>query len=560
MGQVHRWSVSSEARAEVPSVEQRLQFENRFVNVHVAPVTMIEEYLGTVSIFRDITKEVEVDRAKTDFVSTVSHELRTPMTSIKGYADLMLLGAAGAMNDDQRRFLGIIKANADRLSVLVNDLLDISRIEGGRVELDIKPLRLESLVDQVANSLRGKIEEKGLSLSLAIEPDLPLVLGDRDRVIQILTNLVSNAYQYTKPGGSITVTVRRTSSMVQTDVTDTGIGIAPEDQAKVFERFFRSDDPDVQEFSGTGLGLAIVKTLVEMLHGKIWLESQVGRGTTFSVMLQAAEEETPVQVALPAAPHIISFARKDGQPRRVLVVEDDQNIAQLLSHHLSEGGYTVATVGDAEAALEAARRERPDLITLDICLPGKDGFEFLQMLKSDEAMADIPVVIVSVLSDKKQGLRLGAVDYMAKPIDETLLLETVRRILLGVGKVLVVDDDRDTLDLLRQALAGQGFDVRTTASGRRAMQLVREEKPDLILLDLKLPGGMDGYQVLQQLKQAEDTANIPVIVITGSLTAEDIKHQKVLSLGANRFLTKPFEIGELIGEIRHFMGESQPTV
>ena len=171
---------------------------------------MGDEYLGTVSVFRDITKEVEADRAKTEFVSTVSHELRTPMTSIKGYADLMLLGAAGVMNEDQKRFLSIIKSNADRLSVLVNDLLDISRIEGGRVELDIKPLRLEGLVDQVVNSLRGKIEEKGIELCRqCLPPDLPLVLGDRDRVIQILTNLVSNAYQYTKPGGSITVTALR---------------------------------------------------------------------------------------------------------------------------------------------------------------------------------------------------------------------------------------------------------------------------------------------------------------------------------------------------------------
>jgi PAS domain S-box-containing protein len=557
LNQVHRWLLSADARAEVPSVEQRLQFENRFVNVHVAPVTMGEEYLGNVSVFRDITKEVEVDRAKTEFVSTVSHELRTPMTSIKGYADLMLLGAAGTMNEDQRRFLSIIKANADRLSVLVNDLLDISRIEGGRVELDIKPLRLEALVDQVANSLRGKVEEKGLKLFISLPLDMPTILGDRDRVIQILTNLVSNAYQYTKPGGTITVTARHTGSMVQTDVADTGIGIAKEDQAKVFERFFRSDDADVQTFAGTGLGLAIVKTLMDMLHGKIWLESDLGKGTTFSFTLPVGEDQPAEEPAPTAASQIMSFSRKNGNRRHVLVVEDDPNIAQLINHHLTEGGYAVSMVGRAEDALQAARQERPDLITLDIYLPGTDGFELLQTLKSDEATADIPVVIVSVLPDRKQGLRLGAVDYVTKPIDEALLMSTVGRVLSGAGKVLVVDDDRDTLDLLRQALTTQGFDVRTTGSGRRALQMVREDKPDLILLDLKLPGGVDGYQVLTQIRQSEDTADIPVIIITGSLTDAEVKRGKVMALGADRFMTKPVEINDLIAEIRQFLGEDQ---
>jgi PAS domain S-box-containing protein len=560
--QVRQWSLSASSRVDLPSVEQRLQIENRFVDVHVAPVTLGDEYLGTVSIFRNVTEEVEADRTKTEFVSTVSHELRTPMTSIKGYADLMLLGAAGMMNEDQKRFLSIIKANADRLTVLVNDLLDISRIEGGRVELDIKPLRVEGMVDQVATSLRAKIEEKGLSLFINIPPDLPAVLGDRDRVIQILTNLVGNAYQYTKPGGSIAVTAQRTGEAVQVDVADTGIGIALEAQAKVFDRFYRADDPDVQEFSGTGLGLAIVKSLVDMHRGRIWLESEVGKGTTFSFTLPVAETGAVVEEpVLPVTQGREVRSTADQSPngdlgRRVLVVEDDQNIAQLISLHLKEGGYSVSTVARAEDALQAARHERPDLITLDIYLPGTDGFELLQTLKSDETTADIPVVIVSVLPDKKRGLRLGAVDYMTKPIDERLLLDTVGRVLSGAGKVLVVDDDRDTQGLLRQTLSSLGFKVHSTASGRRALQLARQEKPDLILLDLKLPGGIDGYQVLTQLKQNEDTASIPVIVITGSLTDDEIKKQKVLSLGADRFLTKPFEIDDLITEIRQFMGES----
>lgn len=619
--QVRQWSLSAGARLDRSSVEQRLKIENRYVTVHVAPVTLGDEYLGTVSVFRDVTKEVEADLAKSEFVSTVSHELRTPMTSIKGYADLMLLGAAGAMNDEQKRFLSIIKANADRLAVLVNDLLDISRIEGGRIELDIEAVRLDRVVDQVVASLRARIEEKGLSLSVHLPADLPPVQADRDRLIQILTNLVSNAHQYTHPGGSIAVTAQRwegggptrpgergadgagqADAMVELAVADTGIGIAPEDQVKVFDRFFRADDADVQEFSGTGLGLAIVKSLVEMHHGQIRLQSEPGKGSIFSFTLPiaplpVAEQEqakdlgrgvdsTPLvagpaflPVPAQAGPAFLSGARVGGGPvfqdgaipsplpqtvadagqgekKRVLVVEDDPHIAELISRHLTDGGYCVYAVGRGDDALRVARRERPDLITLDIYLPDTDGFKLLQTLQSEEITADIPVVIVSVLADKKQGLRLGAVDYMTKPIDERLLLGTVGRVLSGKGAVLVVDDDRDTQALLRQTLSGLGLQIRTTASGRRALQLARQERPDLILLDLKLPGGMDGYQVLTLLKQDDRTAGIPVIVITGSLTDEEVKQRQVLALGAARFLTKPFEISDLVAEIRQFMGEN----
>lgn len=284
---VREWTSSARMRIQTPSLEQRLQIEDHHVRVHVSPVMMGDEFLGTVSIFRDVTKEVEVDRAKSEFVSTVSHELRTPMTSIKGYADLLLLGAAGQVSDEQRHFLTIIKSNADRLSDLVADLLSISRIESGRVELDIKPLRLDALIEQVVASLRGNIEAKRQTITVELPPDLPAVNADHDRVIQILTNLIGNANKYTREGGAIIVRATAKDGMVQTDIQDTGIGIAPEDQPKVFDRFFRSDDSYVQESAGTGLGLAIVKQLVQMHHGEIWLESELGVGTVFSFTLPA---------------------------------------------------------------------------------------------------------------------------------------------------------------------------------------------------------------------------------------------------------------------------------
>jgi len=572
VAEVREWLGSLEARRRSPVLSQRMEFspESRFVNVTLAPVALGDEYLGSVSVFRDITREVEADRAKTEFVSTVSHELRTPMTSIKGYADLLLLGAAGVVNENQHRFLSVIKSNADRLSVLVNDLLDISRIESGRVKLDFKMLSVETVVEQSLAALRGKIEEKGVQLITDMpEGELPDVVGDRDRVIQILTNLVSNAYQYTPAGGSITVRARPVADFVQIDVADNGIGISAESQLKVFDRFFRADDPVVQEFPGTGLGLAIVKSLVEMHDGRIWLKSEPGKGTTFSFTLKRAVAE-PAEELIPAEPveirplvrQIDRVARSNGGGRRVLVVEDDRDIAELINQHLTKGGYDVRIASRAKDALEQAQADRPDLITLDIYLPDRDGFEVLQELKTNAATADIPIVIVSVMPDQHEGFRLGAVDYLTKPIDPARLVASVNRILQGKGKVLVVDDDRDTRDLLQTALEARGFSVVLTSSGKRALVLARQELPDLILLDLKLPG-MDGYEVLQKLKSSEDTADIPVMVITGSLTDDELKLNKVMSLGAARFKTKPFAVDELLAEITDLvkgdLAESMPS-
>jgi PAS domain S-box-containing protein len=293
------WMISPPQTGEEALFAERLEFEERIVSVLLSPVVMRDEFLGTVSLFRDITQQVELDRTKSEFVSTVSHELRTPMTSIKGYTDVLLLGAAGELNDNQERFLAIIKNNADRLTMLLNDLLDIGRIDTKRVELNIKEVELTAVVETVIDSLKGRAAEKEQTLSADASVDLPLVFADRDRLIQILTNLVSNAQQYTPIGGHITVAIslldvtelETEQSMVQISVCDDGIGIAPEDQDKIFDRFFRSDHPLVQETAGTGLGLAITKSLVEMHGGQLTVGSEIDQGSTFSFTLPVASND-----------------------------------------------------------------------------------------------------------------------------------------------------------------------------------------------------------------------------------------------------------------------------
>ncbi|MGQ9714379.1 MAG: GAF domain-containing protein [Anaerolineae bacterium] len=268
---------------EPRAVQTTVEPEERVVSAHLAPVvTQGGEVLGVVTVLRDITREIEADRAKSEFVSTVSHELRTPMTSIKGYTDLLLMGAVGDLNPQQHHFLEVIKSNADRLTALINDLLDISRIETGRLRLDLQPMHVQEVIEEVLGSLRGRAEAKGLRVRAEVPQGLPAVVADRDRITQVVLNLMDNAVRYTPEGGEVSVRVELADEALLVHVQDTGIGIAPEEQDRIFERFYRSEDARVQETEGTGLGLAIVKSLVEMHGGRVWVESALEKGSTFS--------------------------------------------------------------------------------------------------------------------------------------------------------------------------------------------------------------------------------------------------------------------------------------
>ena len=306
-GAAHSWMETIRLWSQTPVMvesgdvyaEQIMLEDGRAVSVHLAPVTSGESFLGTVSVFRDITHQVEIDRLKEEFVATVSHELRTPMTSIKGYVELMLMGAAGSMSDQQTHFLKIIKENSDRLTVLVNDLLDISRIEAGRVTLSMQPLNLVEIARSAIDDLRRRSGEEQKPMTIEIEPapDLPMALGDVERVRQVFENLLENAYNYTPAPGRIGVHIHQAGDQVQVDIRDNGIGIPPDTQPMVFERFYRGELPIVLAISGTGLGLSIVQHLVEMHHGHIWLESSgiPGEGSTFSFTLPVYDPNQATQ-------------------------------------------------------------------------------------------------------------------------------------------------------------------------------------------------------------------------------------------------------------------------
>jgi PAS domain S-box-containing protein len=518
-----------------------LEVDSRVILAHLSPVlTQRGDFLGVVTVLRDITREVEADQAKSEFVSNVSHELRTPMTAIKGYTDLLYTRAVGPINEEQERFLGIIKSNADRLTALINDLLDISRVETGRIRFDPRPLQIGDVIADVVNVLAGQARAKHQTLTYEVVAGLPDIMGDRDRLNQVLTNLVGNAIRYTPDSGEIEVQAYPVEGAVRVDVRDTGIGIAPDDLGRIFERFYRADHPLVQDAGGSGLGLSIARMFVEMHGGRVWVESEEGRGSTFTLVLPVpVRGEEGIRRVPP---------RLMARMRKVLVVEDEPDIAQLVKRQLEGGGYQVSVLGSGPAVVSSTEEKKPDLIILDLLLPDADGLEVLRALKESEATADVPVILLTIVPDDGSAWKLGIADYLTKPVSGEELLRSVEKALTWQGRILIVDDDEDTVNMLSAAMRQIGFTPLVAADGYEALAMTRRHRPDLILLDLRLPG-MDGYEAVTHLKRDAVTQTIPIIAISAHAVNTEEERKRLIALGAASFLPKPFSIGELLDEI-----------
>jgi PAS domain S-box-containing protein len=540
--------LSASASEVHKAFQMTLEIDSRVIHAHLAPVqTQRDDFLGVVTVLRDITKEVEADRAKSEFVSNVSHELRTPMTAIKGYTDLLHAGAVGSINDDQERFLGIIRNNADRLTALINDLLDISRMETGRVRFEPRPLQIGDVIADVVNALAVPAEAKQQTLTYKVVAGLPDVIGDRDRLNQVVTNLVGNAIYYTPDGGKIQVRAYPVEGAVRVDVQDTGIGIAPDDLGHIFERFYRADDPLVQEVTGTGLGLSIARMFVEMHGGRVWVESEPDKGSTFTFVLPVpAQEEAAVAEEGRRLPK-----RLMARMRTILVVDDDLNVSNLVKMQLERSGYRIFVLGRGSLVKAWAEKKHPDLILLDLILPDMedmDGLDVLRDLKRTAATADIPVIVMSIVQDDGTAWQLGAVDYLTKPVDSADLLQSVEQALTWQGRVLIVEDDPDTVGLFSATMRQIGFTPLVAANGYEALALARRYRPDLILLDLRLPG-MDGYESLTHLKRDVVTQTIPIIAVSAHVSNVEQERNRLIALGATSFIPKPFSVEDLLAEV-----------
>ncbi|MHB1451392.1 MAG: response regulator [Coriobacteriia bacterium] len=522
---------------------------HRIVDVRVDPVFDDRHtYLGSVCTIRDVTAEREAMQMKNEFVSTVSHELRTPLTSIKGYIDLILDGEAGEINEIQEEFLSIVKENSDRLVDLINDMLDISRIESGRIVLKVQPLDLAERVTGAVNTFRAVLDQQGRTIKVDVPPGLPRAAGDPDRVGQVLINFISNAIKYSPEGGEVRVRADVDDYRIRVGISDEGIGIAPEDQQRLFTKFYRVDSSLTREIGGTGLGLSICKSIIELLGGEVGVQSEQGKGSTFWFTLPLASDR---HVRTP------SLEGPLGSPGgRVLVVDDGEDVANLIATYLSRRGYEVIKAFNATEAWEFALELEPRVITLDVMVDQGAGFGLLEKLKADPRTRDIPVVVLSIICDEGRSERSGCTGYLEKPIDKTRLINVIDGLVGSIASpvVLVTDDDRDIVELLTHTLKQRGYAVMAAYDGKEAMAAVARTRPDAILLDIRMPV-MDGYEVLEALKTDPATADIPVVIM--SAYQLDTDRSNILNL-ATQLIGKPFDVEDFITHIEEVITESEP--
>lgn len=517
---------------------------SRHFRVYRAPVSDAHgTVLGRLYAFRDVTREAEVDRMKSEFIATVSHELRTPMTSVKGALGLLLGGAMGPVPEAQRELLTIALSNSDRLIRLINDILDLSRIEAGRLELHREPIDLNTVVQGALRELEGFRSQRDIQLSVALAPDLPQALADPDRIGQVLVNLVGNALKFTDPGGHVTVRTQKAGDEVQVAVADTGPGIPPEHLESIFERFHRAGGQTAGK-GGTGLGLAICKAIVREHGGRIWAESELGRGSVFTFALPAAAPVLP-ESAADAPPADASAGRT------VLICDDDPDIVRLLSLALEQEGFRPIGVTSGEEALRRCKAEPVDCITLDLAMPGLHGLEVARRLKEDPDTRHIPVVVVSAYVDQHRSelALLGVAGVVPKPVDPAQLMAQIAAAVGeasrpgGAPDVLVVDDDPAMRRVVELVLREAGYSVRTAEDGEAAFRAVKDRIPDLMVCDILMPN-MDGFRLVRLLQENPRTRRIPLLILTVLDLTEG--ERVLLRLGRTALLPKGPKLREQV--------------
>ncbi len=485
----------------------------------------ISQRVHTQDELRRARDEAETaNRTKSVFLANMSHELRTPLNAIIGYSEMLEEDAADEGREDFVQDLRKIKHAGKNLLELINDVLDLSKIEAGKIELYAEHFDLGVMSQQLVSTLQPLLNRNGNTLQLNLADNLGQAYTDQTKLRQVLLNLLSNACKFTEAGQVVFKVERRQQSGADWlifSITDSGIGMSPEQMGRLFQAFSQADASTTRKYGGTGLGLMISRHFCHMLGGEIEVNSSEGKGSTFTVSIPAVLPQQhppePVQHAAPPLP--VSDARAT-----VLVIDDDPNARDLLSRLLCKEGFFVECASGGEEGLRLAGTFKPDIITLDAMMPDKDGWTVLSALKDDPNTAAIPVIMLTMMDNQNLGFSLGAADYLNKPVSRERLLDTVMRHLgQRDGSILIVEDDVSSRQMLKRALEHERWPVVEAENGRVALECIREQIPALILLDLMMPE-MDGFQVVEQLHGNEAWRSIPVVVITAKdLTREDME-------------------------------------
>jgi signal transduction histidine kinase/CheY-like chemotaxis protein len=505
---------------------------------------------------------MEATRAKSHFLANMSHELRTPLNSIIGFTRLVIRRSGNVLPPKQSENLEKILASSEHLLSLINTVLDLSKVEAGRMEVKLTEFLLEPVLDGCISTVEPMVKVDRVRLLKNIQGAPPTTLfTDREKLKQILINLLSNAAKFTE-AGSITLSVRQIDKRIEFAVVDTGTGIPESELELIFEEFrqvSQGGEPVATSHAagGTGLGLAISRRFARMLGGEITVASNQGTGSTFTLAIPA-KLSTKVPLTKPTPPPVNAGTAAQIPPlssdRVVLAIDDDPNVVYLLKENLSEDGYLVVGAASAEEGLQKARELRPRAITLDIVMPKTDGWQTLHALKADPLTRDIPVIVLSIVDQKDLGFRLGASDYVVKPFDRAGLAAAVARVAPCCRRILVIDDDPNVPDLVGQLLGNEHYMIDWSPDGAAGLERISQLRPSLILLDLVMPQ-MDGLAFLDALQADPTRKDIPVIVLTAKSLSDD--ERRILQARTLGLLEKHgIDRKALIGEIRRAL----PTV
>lgn len=506
---------------------QSVQFEGRPAMITgLADISDRKRMEG--ELHKAIWASEQATRAKSDFVANMSHELRTPLNAIIGYSEILFEDAESAGREAEKADLRKIQDAGKHLLGLIDNILDLSKIEAGKMTLYLETFELRPMIESVAATVTPLARKTGNALVVNCADAVGTLHSDLTKVRQTLFNLLSNACKFTR-NGTITLTALRETNeavdWIEFEVRDTGIGMTPDQQAKVFEAFTQADVSTTRTYGGTGLGLAITKSFCRLMGGDVTLTSEAGKGTTFKVRLPAVPRAAS-DTAVPAAEkrsEDLQVTEPEHMPI-VLVVDDDPIARELLRRHLQRSGYAVRVAANGEEAIQLARTLQPDVVTLDVLMPQMDGWAVLSAMKEDAALAEIPVIMATIVDNQSIAFSLGAADYLIKPIDRDRLVRAVEKCgPRGAPRhVLIVEDDAPTSELMARALRQIDCTVTQAENGRVGLERLNEALPDAILLDLMMPE-MDGFEFIARVRAEARWRRIPVIVVTAkTLTAEDL--------------------------------------